>query len=123
MPIVSRGQKLRLPVQNATEDATHVEVDVYYQKGGPNYWTGYTDEGGIYVSAHPVAVEEGLVRTVLGTGLKHLLRQSDRLSRKRLADVADCVRTQIESRTGPAWELVQHVCAKNGLTVAEEASV
>jgi hypothetical protein len=118
MAIVSSGPKLRVPVQNPTEDATHVEVDVYYQKAGPNYWTGGRDEGGIYVSAQPITVRpDGGVCTVLGSGLKHLLRSSDRLNRKRLADVADGVRTQVETRTGVAWQLVLHVCAKNGVAV------
>jgi hypothetical protein len=70
MPVVRSGHKLRLPVQNPTEDATHIEVDVYYQKGGSNYWTGGRDEGGIYVSAQPIAIEDGVVRMVLGSGLK-----------------------------------------------------
>jgi hypothetical protein len=44
------GLRVRVPVVNPTEDATHIEVSVFYQKGGVNYVTSNREPGGIYVS-------------------------------------------------------------------------
>jgi hypothetical protein len=40
----------------ATGDATHVEVSIYYSKGGMNYFTGNNEARGLYLSVTPVSL-------------------------------------------------------------------
>jgi hypothetical protein len=74
------------------------EVEVYYSKGGANFFVGGSDRRGIYVSVSPVEIidygtrEDGSHRTARGYGLMsgikaHVLtltRQND----KKLAEIA-----------------------------------
>ena len=62
---------------------THLEVSVYYQKGGINYFTNNYDERGFYISVTPVKKEGGIITTTLFTGLKQLIFTVSRYSEKQ----------------------------------------
>jgi len=113
------GLRLRIPVSNPTEDMTHLEISVFYQKAGMNYASYKREPGGIYVSVTPVKIADGMVSFVLFSGTKRLQETAERLNRKRLAAVGERVEADVKMQIGSTWELVQHVCAAQGITIRD----
>jgi hypothetical protein len=113
------GLRLRIPVSNPTEDVTHLEISVFYEKAGMNYASYKREPGGIYVSVTPVKIAEGMVSFVLFSGTKRLLETAERLNRKRLAAVGERVEADVKMQLGSTWELVQQVCTARGITIGE----
>jgi len=66
--------------------ATHLKVEVYYDKGGANYFTGGTETRGIKLSVSPVSRSEsnGIVveSYTAFTGFKKHLKDMARFSQK-----------------------------------------
>lgn len=62
---------------------THLEVNVYYDKGGMNYFNGRAEARGFYLSVTPVKKERGCVSMVLGSGYKKLISIVNRYSEKQ----------------------------------------
>lgn len=67
------------------QDATHIEVNVYYSKGGMNYFTGRVTPRGYYISVKPVTKREGIISYVLFSGSGQLLLETNRYSDKQFA--------------------------------------
>ena len=116
MPSVN-GLRFRIPVSNPTEDVTHLEISVFYQKACMNYASYKREPGGIYVSVTPVKIADGMVSFILFSGTKRLLETAERLNRKRLAAVGERVEADVKMQIGSTWELVQHVCTGRGITI------
>jgi hypothetical protein len=113
------GIRVRVPVANPTEDVTHIEVSVFYQKGGVNYASGNREPGGIYCAVRPVKIADGMVSFILFSGTKRLLETAERLNRKRLAAVGERVEADVKMQIGSTWELVRHVCTAQGITIGD----
>jgi len=62
---------------------THLQVSVYYSKGGMNYLSGRSEGRGFYLSVTPVKKERGCISTVLFSGLKMLIAPANRYSEKQ----------------------------------------
>src|ERR1700730_2142728 len=110
--------KIRLPVQE-TENATHVEIDVDYSKGGTNWYSGREEPRGFYVHVRSLAIRGGMTSFVLGNGYKRLLETAPRLNRKRLEALSEEVRLRIEARAGAEWDMVRTLLAKEKLVLLE----
>ena len=67
------------------KDATHLEVKVYYTKGGPSYFSGGITPRGYYLSVIPVTVGESFVRFTAFTGQCQLLLETQRYTDKQFA--------------------------------------
>lgn len=65
------------------KNGSHIDVEVYYTKGGANYLSGGTTPRGYYLSVSPVTHKNGMVSTIMFTGKKKLLMQSNRYSAKQ----------------------------------------
>lgn len=65
------------------KDATHLEVFVYYDKGGMSYFTGKVSPRGYYLSVTPVTKRDGMVSFAMFTGYKQLLLETKRYSAKQ----------------------------------------
>src|SRR5215510_5759245 len=113
------GLRFRIPVSNPTEDVTHLEISVFYQKVGMNYATYKRELGGIYVSVTPVKIADGMVSFILFSGTKRLLETAERLNRKRLAAVGERVEADVKLQVGTTWEMVQHVCTAQGISIED----
>ena len=72
--------------------ATHLEVSVYYTKGGLNYFTGGTTRRGYYLSVRPVTKGNGMVSYDLFSGCKRLLLETNRYSDKQFARAVEIAR-------------------------------
>lgn len=74
---------LSLPV--AEGEFTHVDVEVYYNKGGMNYFTSNVEKRGYYLSVQPLNKSNGIHFTAF-TGVKQLVREAGRFSPKILSE-------------------------------------
>lgn len=63
----------------------HLEVSVYYTKGGISYFTGQASPRGYYLSVRPVTLGNGMVSFDLFSGCKKLILETKRYSDKQLA--------------------------------------
>lgn len=89
------------------EKATHIEIEVYYSKGGMNYFTSRNEQRGIYVSVSPVTRRENSVSYTAFTGIKKLIKPMARFSQKVLNETS-VEATELNS-------LIEHVCQQNGI--------
>ena len=86
--------------------ATHLEVSVYYTKGGMSYFTGSTNPHGYYLSVRPVTKRNGMTSFDLFAGCKKLLLETARYSAKQF-DRAVAISAAFED------ELISAVVAEN----------
>lgn len=63
--------------------ATHLEISVYYTKGGANYFSGGTIRRGYYISVMPVTKGNDMVSFELFSGRKRLLFETARYTAKQ----------------------------------------
>ena len=112
-------EKRILKMHDVTSDhseATHVKVQLYYSKGGMNYFTGKAEARGYYVSVSPVKIE---VRdgwrsetTSAFSGIKECVREVSRFNQKQFDELVpdpDVVE-----------KLLRYVLRKNAITIKEE---
>jgi len=107
-----------------TGDATHLKVEVYYDKGGMNYFTGGVQRRGLYLSVSPVSrSESGGFATesyTAFTGTKQLVKELKRFSDKVLNEAAEEFMAQgNETRE----KLIKHVCNQNNITLKQTETV
>jgi len=84
--------------RNDLKGATHLEVSVYYTKGGANYFAGGTTPRGYYISVIPVTKGNGTVSFVMFTGRKKLLFETARYTAgqfDRAVDMANDVENEL----------------------------
>lgn len=82
---------------------THIRIDVYYSKGGLNYFSGGSEPRGYWLSATPIEVHDGggfgmLMGDKMGTRI--FLSPAARLNAKALAALADRVLPMAPSIAG-----------------------
>lgn len=71
-------------------NGTHIDVEVYYSKGGANYLSGGYTSRGYYVSVTPVTRKgDGMVSYILFNGVKKLLMQTARFSAKQFEQAVE----------------------------------
>lgn len=117
---MSTRHKLRLEVapHSGQFKTTHIEVSVYYSKGGANYFHGHIDQRGVYVSVGPMEVMPGgQMRFALTKGYRTCLLQIGRDSQKRVDEVWEGVMQDIVGRAGTVWEMVQRVLREESLSL------
>lgn len=86
--------------------ASHLEVAVYYTKGGSNFLFGGTTPRGYYISVRPVTKSNGMVSFDLFSGRSQLLFETSRYSAKQFAKAVEMARS-VED------ELITSVAAEN----------
>ena len=62
---------------------THLQVSVYYYKGGINYFNSRSEERGFYISVTPVKKEGTMISTMMFSGLSQLIFTVSRYSDKQ----------------------------------------
>lgn len=76
---------------NQIPDSTHIKVELFYSKGGYNYFTGKEEKRGVYVSFCPVSreVRDGYTMESFFafSGVKFLIKEMKRKSQKALDEV------------------------------------
>jgi hypothetical protein len=91
---------------------THLRVEVYYSKGGMNYFTSTNERRGIYVSASPIERRESSTSYMGFSGGKQFLLAMSRFSQKTLDNfVPD---------TTIVDNVINYVCEKNGIKIEKD---
>ena len=98
-----------------TEYANAIEIEVYYDKGGKNYFTCKDERRGYYLSVWPVLQSDGLVSYTLFTGTQVLLKEVTRKSAKAEAEAEEIAK-------GKVAVLVASVCNRNGIAIPNEVA-
>ena len=86
--------------------ATHLEVKVFYTKGGANYFSGGTNPRGYYLSVRPVKKGNGMVSFDLFSGCKRLLLETARYTDKQFQRAVEMAKNYED-------ELITAVVAEN----------
>jgi len=101
-----------------SDNATHIDIELYYNIGGINYFTGGVEQRGLYLSVTPCKKSfdaiTGRVSSVSYTafsGVKSLVKELNRFNQKTLDTFV--VDDAIEQK------LLNHVIAKNNITIPQ----
>ena len=102
-----------------SDKGTHIKVEVFYTKGGINYFTGTNERRGIYLSISPVklTIYEGGGRSegyVAFTGVKQFVTELKRANDKKLNEAAI---TYLNLDNEVTKNLLNHVCEKNEIVL------
>lgn len=96
-------------------DENFLEVSVDYDLGGYNWFNSTYNKRGYYLYVTPCHRSNGLVRTQLGKGLKYLLKEVQRQS-KKAREEALAMAAEKEAM------VVEMVCARYGFVVQKTDS-
>ena len=100
-----------IPIKTKFGKENNLKVEVFYDKGGYNYFTNKEDKRGYYVSVIPVErnVEQGYTTeiTTAFRGYKYLLRAVSRKT-KKTAELA------IDDSKNIDW-LINRICIEQGI--------
>lgn len=99
-------------------NATHLKIEVCYDKGGFNCFTMREEKRGYYLSVTPIKREvfEGITleSVICFSGVKRCVKEVSRRSEK--------AQREAEALAPTMWgELVRYACDKNGLEVLPDA--
>ena len=92
---------------------THLKIETYYDKGGYSLFTYEDQPRGYYVSVCPFESRGGMEAWTLFSGYKKFLEPCSRYSKKTFERLDACTLDNCA-------ELVEKVCDKYGLTLAED---
>jgi hypothetical protein len=99
----------------AEGNATHLKVEVYYSKGGMNYFTSTNEARGLYLSVSPVT-RSGNWESYTGfSGIKKHLLSMARFNQKKLDT---CIVDEAYEQ-----ELIKYVCEKNNIILKKDLVV
>lgn len=107
-----------LEVANAERvNATHIEIELYYSKGGMNYFTGNVERRGFYLQVTPVSISTSGtgVRTrsfTAFTGIKKMVLECARFNQKKFDEF-----TPSDDEVN---ELLDYVKVNNGIATKED---
>jgi hypothetical protein len=106
--------------QRADREATHLEISVYYRKGGISYSDYKTYPSGIYLSVGPITIKDGFESFMMFSAKGRKIEDATRLNRKRVAAVFESVRADYENKRGIVWEMANQVLGTNQPTLIPE---
>lgn len=87
------------------KSGSHIDVEVYYSKGGMNYLSGGRTPRGYYLSVTPVTRKNGMVSTILFSGTKKLLMPANRYSAKQFEQAVNMLPPfEYCPNCGEAWK-------------------
>ncbi len=75
--------------RNDLKGASHLQVSVYYTKGGTSFMTGGTTPRGYYLSVKPVTKRDNMVSFVMFSGHRRLLLETSRFSAKQFSKAVE----------------------------------
>lgn len=109
--MASDRKTIYLPLTPTEGGPTHVGVSV-------SYWKDARVRG-VYATATPVERKaDGVDIWEVTSGKSVLVAELARANAKKFEEAAANVKSQTESKSGPVWDAVQQVLAKENLTLA-----
>lgn len=113
--------KKYIEVKENPAKVTHLKIELYYDLGGMNYFTGRAENRGYYLSVTPV--ERGMrdggfisESYTAFTGIKQNIKQVTRKSAKAESEAEKLAADAMDN-------LIDYVCKKNGLEIAEPETI
>ena len=107
--------KKRIPCTNGTDVKCNVlEVKVYYDIGGYNYFTSQPKRRGYYISVSPLEVDDVFVCYQGFSGTCMLLNEVKRQSKKGEEEALRLMKEQEKT-------VVDYICNKHGIKLLESA--
>lgn len=103
-------------VENNNDHCTHLQVRFYYDLGGTNYFTYECKKRGYYLSVTPVECKRNCVSFTAFTGVKDLLVECKRQSKK--AENEALQRADIVEKI-----LIDYICKKYGYKTILDSEV
>jgi len=94
------------------ESVNRVNVDLFYSKGGMNYFSYTEEKRGYWVSVTPQTVERGFVSTTAFSGTKQCIEEVKRFGQKKF-DNLEVPQETID-------RLIEYVIEKNNLVRIEK---
>jgi hypothetical protein len=73
----------------SAETGTAVKAEVYYDKGGLNYFSGGHKPRGIFVSLNPVTLKDGFESFILGAGICACIEPLAKFNRAKFTAACD----------------------------------
>jgi hypothetical protein len=89
-----------------------VEMQVSYDMGGMNYFTGTVEPRGYYLSATPCEKAPGIKVYGAFTGIKIIILTATRFNQKKLEELASNIKDHEQYN-----DLIENVLTKNNLTL------
>lgn len=106
------AQKIRLKsIEVAEGNCTHLDIELYYSKGGMNYFSGSNERRGLYLSVSPVTKSQSSCSYIGFSGVKELVKEMARFNQKTL-DTFE-VDNEIKQK------LINYVINKNNIKLVE----
>lgn len=97
----------------------YVRVDVYYSKGGANYFTGNSDPRGYWFSARVITDDgDGCYSFIITEGYRKFIREAARFSVSTLESVADELRGQLQIENSQARNIILQTAEASNLQLA-----
>ena len=81
--------KYYIPIQNPTDNNTHVQISIYYTQGGMSFYDYKNVSQGIKLSVDKIEIKENCIRSTMGTSVCFNLLETKRYNEKKLKEVAD----------------------------------
>lgn len=106
--------KKYIPILNATKESNFLKIEIYYNLGGMNYFTGRAENRGYYISVSPV-YRDGILESYTSfTGIKQCLTTVSRKSEK-------AYNRALMIAPGVLFDLIDLVCTKNNIEINRES--
>ena len=97
----------------------YVRVDVYYSKGGTNYFTGNSDPRGYWFSARVITDNgDGCYSFIITQGYRKFIKEAARFSASTLDAVADELRNQLRTENSQARSILLQTAVASNLQLA-----
>lgn len=104
--------KKYIELKEKTRNATHLKIEVYYNKGGMNYFTYKDEKRGYYIAVSPVEKSGNLESFIAFSGIKQLITEVKRQSEKAYLQA-------ISEGEKLEKNLIDYVCTKNNIEVKQ----
>ena len=95
-------------------DHKYIDVELYYGKGGWNYFTCTQERRGYYISAQPISVKDNMYSFIAFSGRKMCLSECSRKSGKAEREAVKAV----IDRQSEILAMITYVAKQNGLEVS-----
>lgn len=109
--------KKYLAVKENTNNITHIKIELYYDLGGANYFTGTQEDRGYYLSVTPVERRNNgnyaTERYIGFTGIKQNIKKVKRKSAKAETEAENLIDVYLDN-------LLDFVCTKNNLKLEKK---
>lgn len=105
--------KKYIDIKNPNRNANKIKIELYYNLGGMNYFTGKAENRGYYLIVTPVLIDGYFESVTAFTGIKKCIKEVSRKSEK-------AYQAALQESNKYLPELLNYVTSKNNIELVEE---